>query len=830
MNPPKKPIDIILAPTRNVRTSTEVPDLDVNTLFSYADSADLSGMKQLILEKRVPVSKMINGKTLFHSVLLSSGSSELEKLECIEFLVQRGANLGTANTNGETPLHLAVEYQYEKIVEFITKKGISINMKTNKDMTPLHYACRLILGSCPNVPEKTPYEIFVDKIYEVYNSNEKFDLTFYKLYTQETKTYNMSFEESFNGFIEKLGKFFEYCNGQSAQVLTNLELDINWEESSKKLAKLDVSIDDNSYGLYIDRINDKLTKQIADTYSSRNMNNILVQEQTLDNMHQLKRGEPNTYKITSEQVPDVVITNGNIGNDVEANNTIFEEKSAVNIYFNFIKQFENVNDKFHRYILFSLLLLDMYGMGETFDEREFGEIEQHSFMTKLHRIFHTKQNNNVNIQTYRAPAENNLNYELKSLFDLPNAQSTINEFYEIIVEQYIQTIGKNIDTIVHNLELTNFSKDETLKYLTKLVRRAIKTFTEHKIRNIDADVENKISLSSFQKKIHVKIDGTDIPVTNSGTQITKLYSDNYRIHDRTNVQCLKVNTNIIKLLIQSGAVPSIQDSSLKTSYDYIIESRLTDVLSDSSIKSRLFRRSNSDFLIKAINQEIEHDKSVLTFKEKYEEYSRNEDNEAVLNSTVDKMSEKLNLQTIVSKITDLHKLYQAFIDRIKQRSSIDHISAINDFDTQFKEFGHIELNENTTDEYIHRSIHEILTETFDTPLMNAISEIFNMELPNVDLETKIHDALYKSMIIKYKYNKEALVGLQDTTVQTILEKMSPEVRNPLDLQVADFNTMIEVFIPILELVMDNLFAFGNSLQRFVHNHQRGIEFIRSILQ
>jgi len=56
-------------------------------------------------------------------------------------LIQRGANIKAANSEGKTPLHLAAELLNDKTAKLLLKAGAETETKeTRMQRTPLHYA------------------------------------------------------------------------------------------------------------------------------------------------------------------------------------------------------------------------------------------------------------------------------------------------------------------------------------------------------------------------------------------------------------------------------------------------------------------------------------------------------------------------------------------------------------------------------------------------------------------------------------------------------------------------------------------------------------------
>ncbi len=54
--------------------------------------------------------------------------------------ISKGADVNIKNKDGKTPLHIAVENNYEDIVKLLLQKNADVNAKDNNGNTPLHIA------------------------------------------------------------------------------------------------------------------------------------------------------------------------------------------------------------------------------------------------------------------------------------------------------------------------------------------------------------------------------------------------------------------------------------------------------------------------------------------------------------------------------------------------------------------------------------------------------------------------------------------------------------------------------------------------------------------
>ena len=60
--------------------------------------------------------------------------------ELMSFLMEKGAKIDVANSDGQTPLHLAVQHGYAAMAKQLCEKGVRIDVRDNNDQTPLHLA------------------------------------------------------------------------------------------------------------------------------------------------------------------------------------------------------------------------------------------------------------------------------------------------------------------------------------------------------------------------------------------------------------------------------------------------------------------------------------------------------------------------------------------------------------------------------------------------------------------------------------------------------------------------------------------------------------------
>ncbi|MBV8661066.1 MAG: ankyrin repeat domain-containing protein [Candidatus Dependentiae bacterium] len=75
-------------------------------------------------------------KTLMDAI----SKDDIEKVKRLIQLDVVDVNQKDDSFFGETPLHVAIEYEAYKVIPLLVKAGADVNQKNNYDLTPLHYA------------------------------------------------------------------------------------------------------------------------------------------------------------------------------------------------------------------------------------------------------------------------------------------------------------------------------------------------------------------------------------------------------------------------------------------------------------------------------------------------------------------------------------------------------------------------------------------------------------------------------------------------------------------------------------------------------------------
>nr|NQU90521.1 ankyrin repeat domain-containing protein [Bacteroidota bacterium] len=62
------------------------------------------------------------------------------KIDMVEYLIEKGANINAVNIASETPLHFATAFGHKDVMETLIRNGAFVNIPNRDGNTPLHYA------------------------------------------------------------------------------------------------------------------------------------------------------------------------------------------------------------------------------------------------------------------------------------------------------------------------------------------------------------------------------------------------------------------------------------------------------------------------------------------------------------------------------------------------------------------------------------------------------------------------------------------------------------------------------------------------------------------
>ncbi len=113
---------------------TEV-DKDAETALHFAASSNKLQVVDLLLRKGANIDAKDNlGKTALH-IAVSEG-----RLETVKILLKKGANIKALENDGKTALHIAACDGKLEIIDFLLQKGADIEAQDNLGQTALHNA------------------------------------------------------------------------------------------------------------------------------------------------------------------------------------------------------------------------------------------------------------------------------------------------------------------------------------------------------------------------------------------------------------------------------------------------------------------------------------------------------------------------------------------------------------------------------------------------------------------------------------------------------------------------------------------------------------------
>ena len=149
--PYSAPIPRVNIPTRNYYPEKNINPALTQELFLRISEGDISRLKDFILTNNITLYvKDDHGNSVLHHVIKNKNFTKSEKIELLNFLIDRGAPIMAFNDENVTSLHLAAKYQVEDIIDILIEKGADPNAIDNQFMTPLHYAVQGYNTDCNN--------------------------------------------------------------------------------------------------------------------------------------------------------------------------------------------------------------------------------------------------------------------------------------------------------------------------------------------------------------------------------------------------------------------------------------------------------------------------------------------------------------------------------------------------------------------------------------------------------------------------------------------------------------------------------------------------------
>ena len=114
----------------------------IDPLFEYISNNDIGEIEDFLNKNIINLNDVVQKKTgnrIIHYIIENQELYDSDKLELINFFLDRGVSLISFNLQNQTPLHLACKYQFYEGVKLLIDKGLtSINYDSN-GMSPLVY-------------------------------------------------------------------------------------------------------------------------------------------------------------------------------------------------------------------------------------------------------------------------------------------------------------------------------------------------------------------------------------------------------------------------------------------------------------------------------------------------------------------------------------------------------------------------------------------------------------------------------------------------------------------------------------------------------------------
>lgn len=139
----------ILIPTHRFRSLRApcIQDENGQTAIHYAAKMGQPRIVQMLLEKSSDANlRDKGGKTALNYILEKAiyeniKFTETEVQQTLELLLEKSTD-NTKDTEGKTPLHLAVHYGKLQIVEWLLAKSVDVNVQDEQGQTALHYVAK----------------------------------------------------------------------------------------------------------------------------------------------------------------------------------------------------------------------------------------------------------------------------------------------------------------------------------------------------------------------------------------------------------------------------------------------------------------------------------------------------------------------------------------------------------------------------------------------------------------------------------------------------------------------------------------------------------------
>jgi ankyrin repeat protein len=140
---------------------------NVKELFEALKKGDAAKAEKLISKLSVPNARDRNGVTLLHWAIFIGHPG------IVRSLIEKGADVNIKDWNGKKPLHYAARIGDAILAKLLLENGADINARDERNCTPLHYAAnvevaRLLIEKGADINAKSE-EFYIPSLHEIFH-------------------------------------------------------------------------------------------------------------------------------------------------------------------------------------------------------------------------------------------------------------------------------------------------------------------------------------------------------------------------------------------------------------------------------------------------------------------------------------------------------------------------------------------------------------------------------------------------------------------------------------------------------------------------------------